>query len=286
MRAALAMLLLAGCSPDAARPARAARPVRICSVTIATDEMLAELVDPARVVAVSTMADEPGISNVAGFYGKDKARVKADLETILQTNPDLVLVASFSSPTFLEVLDRAGLNVFRYDTNDTFAAVEKSIGDLGAVVGESDRAAAMVATMRRRLDDVAAKLKTAGPKPRVFYWSRGWTAAKDTNVGDMIEHAGGINVAAEMGLTGHPQLALERAIASDPDVLLIPDWSGVEKDAPESTFPDAMRQLRAVKEGRVHRIEGRLISTISQHVVDGVEWLAQRLHPECFEAGK
>ncbi len=42
----------------------AAKPVRIASLTMFTDEVLLDLVDPSRIVAVTTFAADPAISNV------------------------------------------------------------------------------------------------------------------------------------------------------------------------------------------------------------------------------
>jgi len=255
---------------------------RICSVTVATDEMLTELVPQERMAGVSYMADDPSTSNVAGVYADSIPRVDANLEMILATEPDLVLVASYSQKSFTDMLRRAGVRTFHYDINDSFVEIMKGMLVLGRVVGEPVRAGRLVDDMRSRLSELEARIATVPVRPRVFYWARGWTAGAGTNVGEMIERAGGINAAAEMGIEGHPAISLECVLAADPDILLIPLWDasyGGEQDA----FPEVFQYLTAVREGRVLRIDGRHISTVSHFLVDGTEQLARMLHPEAFD---
>lgn len=257
---------------------------RICSVTLATDEILAELVPAERLVGVTYMVDDPGISNVVGHYPASITRVDANLELILDVNPDLVLVAPYTQAGFREVLRRSGLRVFRYEQNDAFDSVMEGIRTLGDVVGEPQRAADLIGRMQARLGELDRTVAAVTTRPRVLYWARGWTAGGGTNVDDMIERAGGINVAAELGMSGHPQAPLEVVLTSDPDFLLVPDWSDTDGDR-QAEVPGSLRTLRAVKEGRVIVIEGRFISAASQYVVEGAEHLARLLHPEAFDPG-
>ncbi len=275
--------ILAGCfRSEPGCEAGSGPPRRICSVTLATDEILAELVEPERVVGVTYMVDDPGISNVAGRYPAHVARVDADLEMILLTEPDLVLVAPFSQAGFLGVIRRSGLSVYEHRRNDSFAEVLEGILALGRAVGEPERAADLAARMRARLALLDEKVARVARRPRVLYWARGWTAGAGTNVHDMIERAGAINVAAEQGLTGHPQVSLELVLASDPEILLVPDWSGSDGELPAG-LPAVCRNLSAVRAGRVLAIEGRLLGAASQHVAGGAERLARLFHPELFE---
>lgn len=257
-------------------------PKRICSVTLATDEMLAALVEPERVVGVSRFVDDAGISNVVKHYPDSIPRIRADLERIIALRPDLVCVASYNSADFLELLRKSNLPIFRHENTNTFAEVMRGLTALGERVGAQGRAKGVVADMERRLNDLRAALASLSARPRVLYWSGGWTAGSRTTVGEMIERAGGVNVAAEAGLAGMAEISVERALAADPDVLLLDAWKAGEPATAEE-LPPALRTLRAVREGRVVSVEGRSLSAVSQFVVDGAERLARKLHPECFQ---
>ena len=74
-----------------------ARPVRIVSLTLATDEILLGMVEPRRLQGVTLFASDPAISNVADLAAHDVPhKLEMNVETILSLDPDLVLVASWS----------------------------------------------------------------------------------------------------------------------------------------------------------------------------------------------
>jgi iron complex transport system substrate-binding protein len=60
--AVIGLGIWSGCGPAAGPVSRPAAPVRIASLTLATDEMLAELVPTERIVCVTYLADDPEIS--------------------------------------------------------------------------------------------------------------------------------------------------------------------------------------------------------------------------------
>jgi iron complex transport system substrate-binding protein len=136
--------------------------------------------------------------------------------------------------------------------------------------------------MDARLADLAHRLANAKDRPTVYYWAGGWTAGSGCTIGDMIEHAGAVNLAARAGRTGMGQMPIERVIADDPDCLLLNDRQWIDGVPTLEEVPPQFQALRAVKSGRVVRMPANLLSSLSQWVVDGAETLAARLHPECF----
>jgi iron complex transport system substrate-binding protein len=274
-------LLAAGCTRgEGGAASRAAS--RIASVNLAADEMLAELVPADRVVAVSRYVDNPGISNVPDHYPKSIARVTGNVETLLSLRPDLVCVNPYNSADFVGQVADAKIPVFRYENASSFGGVRAGILALGARVGAEGRAKEMVARMDRRLAELDARLANAKNRPTVYYWAGGWTAGAGSTISEMIERAGGVNLAARAGRNGMGQMPIERVLADDPDCLLLNDRQWIEGVPPLEEVPAQFQTLRAVKEGRVVRMPANLLSTLSQWVVDGTERLAALLHPECF----
>ena len=269
-------------SMDPERPGRASagKPVRICSVTLATDELLADLVPRDRIAGVTFLVDDPAQSNVVGRYPASIPRVRGNIEQIMAVKPDLVCVASYNLAEFLELLRQCKLPVFRNENIHSFDEVLAGMEALGKRVGEPHRAAVLVADARKRLGDLAKRL-AAAPRPRVLYWSGGFTTGKATTIGEIIERAGGANLGAELGIEGEGPIAVERVLAADPDVFLVGVLPGGTAGAGLSKVP-ALLTLRAVKEGRIVSLEPRLLTTLSLHLVDAAEALARQLHPDCF----
>ena len=103
-----------GCRPAAGPASRPAKPARIASLSLATDEMLAELVPVERIVGVTFLADDPEISNVAGHYPGRNPRLRdMNVERIVALAPDLVCVAPYNTADALRLLERSGLSLYR-----------------------------------------------------------------------------------------------------------------------------------------------------------------------------
>jgi iron complex transport system substrate-binding protein len=278
---AVALWRVSVSSTPADAPGGAARkPVRIASLTLGTDEILSELVSPERVVCVTSLADDREISNVAHFYPAHISRLRdSDPERIIGLNPDLVCVAPYNSADFLKVMERSGLPVFRNEAVDGMDPIEAAILDIGKRVGEEDRAQELVARMRGRRQRLAAQLQGITRRPRVLFWSAGFTAGTQTTIDDIIRAAGGVNVAAERKLTGSAAISPEQVIAADPDYILLSQWTADAREGRIENHP-LLRNLRAVQEKRVLSIEARYLTAVSQFVVDGAERLAAQLHPD------
>lgn len=271
-----------GCDRPAPAKPRAVKPARIVSLTLGTDEMLSELVPIERVVAVTVFADDVGISNVAEHYPKEIVRVNdANPERLIALAPDLVCVAPYNSADSLKLLERSGLSIYRNDFVHDMAEIEAGLIRLGERVGEPDRAQALIARMRERRRHLSDRLRDVAHRPRVLFWSAGFTSGLRSTIDEVIREAGGVNVAAELGLVESAEIAPERVVAANPDVVLLSRWNEDEQQAQIASHP-ILRQLRAVREGHVISIESRYLTSVSPFVVEATERLARALHPEKF----
>jgi iron complex transport system substrate-binding protein len=257
-------------------------PSRIASLTLGSDELLSELVPPERIVCLTHLADDPEISNVPGFYPDSIPRLKdIDPERIIGLNPDLVCVAPYNTADLLKVIERSGFSIYRNEACNSMDEIETGILELGNRVGEPDRARQLVERMRAGRKQLAERLDGVRRRPRVLYWSAGFTAGHRSTIDDIIREAGGINVAAEKNLDASAEISPEQVIAADPEFVLLSTWSGDERAGQIENHP-LLRNLRAVEEKRVIAIEGRYLTSVSHFVVDGAERLAGKLHPDRF----
>lgn len=271
-----------GCGPSARSTPRPGKPLRIVSLTLATDEMLVDLVPFSRVVGVTKLGDDPEVSNVAGRYPKEIPRMgEANLERIVALAPDLVCVAPYNTADSLELLARSGLSIYRNESVSSMDEIETGLETLGVRVGEPERGRALVERMRGRRRRLADRLRGVAKRPRVLFWSAGFTAGRGSTIDDVIREGGGINVAAELGLDGSAAIAPERVIAADPEIVLLSRWKEDDRQGQIANHP-ILRQLRAVREGHVIAIDCRYLTSVSQFVIEGAERLAHALHPGSF----
>jgi len=253
------------------------RPARVASMNLASDEVLVELLPPARLVSVTRWADEASTSNVAGRAPASAYRfAKTDLEQLVALTPDLVVVSEFTDADFLRLLERSGMKSYRMRGLDSLAGIRAAILDLGSAVGEPEGAQRLVARYDATLAEVAHALSGA-PRPRVLYWSGGMTAGSDTAIGAIIEAAGAVNLGRELGVVGVAPPGSERAFVADPDFILVGNWP----QAVEALKTDPLiGQTRAVREGHVIVMPDHLLVALSQYTADAVRDLAARLHPD------
>ncbi len=262
----------------------AAPPQRICSLSLAGDELLVLLVPPERLVCVSTFADDPELSNVAGRVPKTVPRLVGRIEPVLARQPDLVVVAPWNDASFVDLLGRSGVPTYVLPEADTFAEIRAALLDLGRRVGAESRAAEAASALDGRLAALDARLAGLGHRPRVLSFSRLIVAGAGTTADALIARAGGVNAAAEIGLRGHKQVPLERIIALDPDWLLLGFDPGEDADTLLDAYP-LLRATRAAREGRVVVLSPRLLTAVSPFLVEGAESLARTLHPGRFDRG-
>lgn len=273
---ALSTLWLAGAAAVSADPPR-----RIASLNLAADEILAELVPPERLVAVTHASDDPLSSMLATPFPEDIPRFfRADMERLLALEPDLVIISEYTDADFVRLLEDSGLRHHRMGGLSTHEGIRAALIELGEVVGEGEGGRRLVAAFDARLAGIRDRLSGA-ERRRVLYWSDPYTAGAGTAIGSLIECAGGSNVAAELGLEGVLPLGAERAFVADPDVFLLGRFG--EEASSLSDHP-LLSRSRAVREGHVVALPTPLLVTLSHHAAAACETLAARLHPERFAA--
>ena len=92
----------------------------------------------------------------------------------------------------------------------------------------------------------------------------------------LIRRAGGVNAAAEAGLTGHKKMAAEALVVLDPDVLLLGFDAKESLDSLLEGYPH-LATMRAVEQGRVIILPTRLLTTVTPFLADGVVRLREEL---------
>ncbi len=261
-----------------------APPQRIVSAILSGDHMLTALVSPDRLVGVTYLVDDPSISNIIGVVPPSVTRLHAEVETMLALQPDLVLVAGYARAETVRLLVAANTPVVRLHQYGSFQDVARNLRTLGAAVGATPSAIQVIDEMQRRIDAVAQRVRGRA-RPRVLYYAPGgYTMGAKTLIDEMIQGAGGVNVAREMQLAGPVKLQLEVMLNLAPDVIIMGDWSltpGPQAVRAILHHP-AWQHVPAVAHGRVYAIRGAWLTSVSQYAVHGLEAIAQQLHPGAF----
>lgn len=264
------------------------KPQRIISMTLGSDEILLSLVDPKRIVGVTYLAVDSKISHVAAAAEAIPFKIRLDLERVVALEPDLVLVASYTSADFVKQLIDAKLPVMKLEFFTSIQGIKQNILTLGRAVGEEARARAVVEEMEGRIAEIKRRVASSPKRPGVLaYGPTGSTAGRETTFDEMVNLAGGRNLAAESGIVGHVNISIERLVMIDPETIILSTWN---PEAPgfEGMFLNdpALKRLSALRSKQVYAIPEKYLTTVSQYIVEGAEKMARLIHPELFAPEK
>jgi iron complex transport system substrate-binding protein len=253
-------------------------PRRIISLAPNVTENIYLLGAEARLIGVTTQCNWPEAA-------KGKPRIgdllNPNYELILDAAPDLV-ISSTAGNDRAAVTKLADLGVPVYVTAPrSLEAIFATVEEIGRVIDCEAEGGRLVAEMHARLDAVRGKLAGRPPLRGFFItWFDPLLApGRLTFENEALALAGVRSISADVE-DFYPRYSLEQVLAQDPDVILTIEHTG--DPLPDFRKTPGWRELRAVKEGRVH-----FLSEYLQHpsplFVDGVEDLAQKLHPEAFQ---
>ena len=165
--------------------------------------------------------------------------------------------------------------------------VLEDIKRIGRATNSEDAAKLITDQMQARIDNVVNRLTTVVNKPKVLHLE--WVDPLMCGghwVPEMVELAGGINCFGDKE-TGSFPLEWESIIDSQPEVIvLMPCGFDVKRglqDLPLLSNKDGWASLPAVRNNRVYVIDaGAYTSRSGPRLVDGLEILAEMIHPDLF----
>jgi iron complex transport system substrate-binding protein len=208
-------------------------------------------------------------------------------EALLAAEPDLIIAGGIISEEQITTMEELGLTVYYQLDPVDFDGLYANIADIGALLGYETQAAELNTSLEARVAAVLETLAGVEEKPVVFVEldatdpANPWTTGSGTFVDYILTSGGGQNAAA--ALTGsYAQMSSEALIEADPDVILLTDaFYGI---TPESVGERAgWEGITAVVDGAVFPFDPYLFSVPGPRLVDGLELVAQLLHPDLFE---
>ncbi|HEX6126378.1 MAG TPA: cobalamin-binding protein [Pyrinomonadaceae bacterium] len=242
-------------------------------------EMIFALGAGDRLVGVTTYCNfPPGAASIEKIGDTQTPNI----EKIIALRPQVVFVSTASQlEAFMQTLNEQSIAV--YVTNPkTLDEVFENLIDLGDLLGSNRAAEELVASLAERAANVRqhAIAPTVPPdssaaEPRVFVQISNeplFTIGRDSFLTELIQQAGGVSVTKDVP-SGYPKLSKETAAALDPDVIILSD--SPDNQRPSAAFKDS----KAVKIGRIHRINADIISRPGPRLVDALEEIKRMLHP-------
>lgn len=266
------------------------KPHRIVSLNVSADEILLDLVDNRRLVALSALSDDKGICSSVDKAKNVEGRVYGNnIEGILIYQPDLVIVPNYNSNT-INALRSAGLKVYVYKTPSNMEEIFLFIKALGEVTGEDKKAGQMTESLKQRLQNVHDIVNSAVPEDKklsVIMLSFNGPIGMKGTFSDVCYYAGIKNCLADIDIPFQNELSQETLLELNPDIIITPSWDYSKKGDPEVFRNNIInnplyKDIKAVKNNKVIRVKDSDLYSTSQYVVNAVEELARKAYPELF----
>ena len=264
-----------------------AKPQRIISMTISTDEILLDLVDTKRIVAFSRLVDDPGISNIVERAKAVPDRVDGQSsEAIMALRPDLILVPDFVKPEVIQSLRDMDLKVYVYATPKSMGEVEDCIRYLAAAVGEKEQGELMVEKMQKHLQAVEQQIGDIPEAQQgrvVFLRTNGAYYSPQASFNDVCKYAKVRNALAETGYDKPVYVTQEEIVRLNPDAFILAGWNYDGKHDPEQMEQEVLenpgyKTTAAIKNKRVLTLPAAHLLCVSQYIVYAVEDMAKAVY--------
>jgi iron complex transport system substrate-binding protein len=262
--------------------ATAAQADRLVTIGGDVTEIVFALGEGARVVGVDQTSMYPKDATALPQVGYLR---NLSAEGILSLKPDLVIAGAHAGPpAVLDQLKDAKIKLVSIPAEESMAGVLAKIDAVAAALGVADEAAALKASIERRMAVVDTALKSAdrGAKA-MFLLAQGpggaIAAGKGTAADAMIALAHATNVAA--GFEGYKPLTPESAVALAPDTIIVAEHAvamlgGLDKlkQRPEIAITPAGKNNRIVV------MDALLLLGFGPRTPDAVVMLARAVHPK------
>jgi iron complex transport system substrate-binding protein len=223
-----------------------------------------------RIVGDTTFCNYPPAALKVAKIGD----VNTNIEKVIALRPDLIVATDANRSATLR-LTQLHLSVFVIAPT-SLSATEQSLRLLGQIteaVGPAQRVVAQMEAKQHRAEAIAAH--DARHHPRVLVvvvLNPLWTAGTGTFIDDVLNRAGGVNVAASVHL--YAPFSKEVLLTHPPDMIL----AGAGEAAAMRTDP-VFRHLTAVQSDRFFSVNADILTRPGPRLADALLQVAQALHP-------
>lgn len=259
-------------------------PKKIISISPSETEALFAIGLDEEVIGVSDYDDYPEAATTKPKMG---GLYNPNVEEIIAAQPDLVVTGISMSAEGAQQLRDLGITIFKTDpkkVDDVIANIEI----FGQITDHQEEAKKVVDKIKQDRDEVTETLKSLTPeqKKKVYIeFSPGWTVGSGEYMDELINLAGGINVAADT--VGWNEISEEKIIKDNPDVILFS--KNVVDEKTKETLDQMIKarsgwdQITAIKNDAVIGLDDNLVSRPGPRVTEGLKQIAKAIYPELFK---
>lgn len=250
-------------------------PQRIISVAPNITELLFALHKGAKLVGRTDYCDYPPQARQIPSVG---SVLEPSLEKLVALQPDLVIASTHFKKELVAKLEAVGIKVAVLYGPESLDGVYSTVAKVGEAVNARREAAGLVRGMQQRIARVTSQVAVL-KHPKVYYVvgfgkAGDYTAGAGTFIGEMLELAGGVNVARDSRGWLYSR---EKLVEKNPDLIICSKYHETRQMLQNTP---GYRDLPAVKAGRLVEIDNNLLDRQGPRIAEGLETLARLMHPD------
>lgn len=253
------------------------KPERIVVLQPSDAQLVWEIGAQGRVVGMPQTQYTSYLDDRSGKTNVKNEDLSVNTEQVIGLQPDVVLASNITDPATVRELRRAGLTVYHFGQVKSLDEIAGNLETVGELVGSCSAGTERANEFRLQVETVEQAAEQADERPSVLYYFFGMTAGSDTHIHDVVETAGGDNVATAVGISGYGQLSPEVAVDQNPEWIVYPGHASL----PEA---NAYNETTAMQERQIVELNPDYISQPGPRVTVPLTRLAKQWHPEALAA--
>ncbi|MBU5228192.1 ABC transporter substrate-binding protein [Clostridium senegalense] len=216
-----------------------------------------------------------------------------DVEKLISLKPDLVIAQFGIQNKLVPTLKESNIPVLVLQMK-TYDEVLENLKIMGRIVGNEDKAEAIIDNMNKEKNSIVKKLPKESKKIVILYATSNDISVKLENsiAGNVAEILKLNNIASgkkpeKMGDEAIP-FSIEEIVKEDPDVILVTSMVKSDEMAKEVIEKQlgsdpVWKNLKAVKDNKIVYLPQKyFLYNAGENFVDGIEFMAKGVYPEIY----
>jgi iron complex transport system substrate-binding protein len=199
---------------------------------------------------------------------------------VIGLRPDLILTTYYSSEEFKNRLRLSSIPFVEIGFFGDMPSIQEQIELLGRIIGEEPAARRLLDTMQLNVSAIRefARARSSGEKLRVVYYGmHGFVAGEQSTFDSLCDLLDVINLPAAEGVRFFKQVDYETLLKWDPDIIVVPEDSGLEKELLEQKI---LQTAKAVRARNIKSIPNVYLMASSQFAVASLNYLGYLFYGE------
>ena len=269
-----------------------AEPVRIAALSTDVAEVVLALTGPERMVALPAANATPAIGSHPELAASVPNHIAlgdlVDESVLKQWGADLVVISPNHSQEAQLARDLEDSDIAVLTMPNSWDDLEDAYDNIlliGEAVGAEASAQAVVADMKQRARQVAARLDDLDDRPSVLILTNvagiPFMIGPGVSTTDLVKRAGGSDASHALDVTTSiSPITADQIAAAKPDRLLLVDGLGTGRSAYQTLLDSpVVADLPVVADDRILVLPARISFGVAHTLVDGLEAIVDWLHP-------